>query len=120
MENLDDIIRREMPGFQIVERPQADGGDAEKTAVDAVSPSLQSLKEKYAPKGGREAHVAELRVRFLNGDKNGPRADGADAARSDDEDDDDDVVMVKVAPEGKEGAERTVIISEGRVISARG
>jgi hypothetical protein len=108
MDEKDRIIKRDMPGYQIVENPaeetESDALEQSKPQPEAVTPNIKELRRKYFG-------VADEWT-------NGPDTNAADAGG------DDEIVVVQ--PENKAdaldrgGRAKSVVISNGEVTGMQG
>jgi hypothetical protein len=119
-EELDEIVRRELPGHHVVTgpgaagSPVADAAPPPREAPDAGTPDLDTLRRKYLREPGRPGGTtADLRA---------AEAPAADAGAAPDDDQ-----IVAVAPdEGPDPWDRAVrpksvvIDPEGRIIGSQG
>lgn len=113
MADKERIIKRDLPGYKIVEQSDEDAADeaAEslKQPPEAGTPDIRALRRKY--------------FGLVDEWANGPDTGASDAAVSD-EDDEDEIVAVepenKSDPLDRGGRAKSVIISNGKVTGSQG
>jgi hypothetical protein len=112
-EELRRIIERDMPGWELSESPQEELPPVE---PDAVSPSIEELKEKYFP-DNRDPELAE-RIRIAQNiiDRVKPGYQVTDAA----EPDESGIQVIKVVPVKGHRREKVVLLKDGKPYAEQG
>ena len=112
MEEKEQIIKRDLPGYRIVEKSHeesADHADSMKQPPEAGTPDIRELRRKY--------------FGIVDEWANGPDTSASDAGVSD-EDDEDEIVAVEPEnrsdPLDRGGRAKSVIISGGKVTGSQG
>ncbi len=123
-EELDEIVRRELPGYHVAPQATPDEGadaavPARRAAPDAGTPDLDTLRRKYLRNPDA---VGQTAADELAGGNRGP-----DAPTPDDGGDPDDDVIVAIAPDDRPDPwdrsvrpKSIVIDPDGKILGAQG